>query len=189
MLRMLPQHATKEILMKTSRSFSIMCAAMALFLLAGIAISQTPRGTDNTPLAARLQRLEDIEEIRTLLLDYGRLLDLRDLAGYSRLFAKDGEWVGGFGSAKGPAEILAFMQKNMGSGPNRNNSFHILSNFEIEVKGDSATAWSRWTFITPGADGKPVISQAGRYDDILVREDRRWKFKRRTASNDIPTAP
>jgi len=189
MLRLLPQHTSKEILMKTSPSFSIMRAAVVLFLLAGIAIGQAPRGNDTASLAARLQRLEDIEEIRTLLLDYGRLLDLRDLAGYSRLFAKDGEWVGGFGSAKGPAEILAFMQKNLGTGPNRNNSFHILSNFEIDVKGNSATAWSRWTFITSAADGKPVISQAGRYDDILVREDGRWKFKRRSASNDIPVMP
>jgi len=145
--------------MKPSRSFSIICTVVGLFLLIGIAVAQTPRGSDTASIAARLQRLEDTEEIRTLLLDYGRLLDLRDLAGYSRLFAKDGEWVGGFGSAKGPAEILAFMQKNLGTGPNRNNSFHILSNFEIEVKGDSATAWSRWTFITPGADGKPVISR------------------------------
>jgi hypothetical protein len=186
---MLPQHTAKEIPMKTSRLFTVLCAAVALLLLLGIGISQTPRSNDAASLAARLQRLEDTEEIRTLLLDYGRLLDLRDLAGYSRLFAKDGEWVGGFGSAKGPTEILAFMQKNLGTGPNRNNSFHILSNFEIEVKGDSATAWSRWTFITPGADGKPVISQAGRYDDILVREDGHWKFKRRSASNDIPVMP
>ena len=167
----------------------VMNIAVASFLVLGIAIAQTPRGNDTASVAARLQRLEDTEQIRTLLFDYGRLLDLRDLAGYSRLFAKDGEWVGGFGSAKGPAEILAFMQKNLGTGPNRNNSFHILSNFEIEVKGDTATAWSRWTFITPGADGKPVISQAGRYDDLLVREDGRWKFKRRSASNDIPVMP
>ena len=135
---------------------------------------------------ARLQRLEDMEEIRTLLLDYGRFLDSRDLVAYSRLFAKDGEWVGGFGSARGPEEILAFMQKNLGTGPNRGNTFHILSNCEIVVDRDSATAWSRWTFITPGGDGKPVISQAGRYDDTLVREDGRWKFKRRVASNDTP---
>jgi hypothetical protein len=120
--------------------------------------------------ADRLQRLEDMEEIRTLLLDHGRFLDSRDRAAYSRLFAKDGEWVGGFGSARGPEEILAFMQKNLGTGPNRGNTYHILSNFEIVVDRDSATAWSRWTFITPGADGKPVISQAGRYDDVLVRE-------------------
>jgi uncharacterized protein (TIGR02246 family) len=153
----------------------------------------TPFTDGSTAAAAssadRLQRLEDMEEIRTLLLDYGRFLDSRDLAAYSRLFAKDGEWVGGFGSARGPEEILAFMQKNLGTGPNRGNTFHILSNFEIVVDRDSATAWSRWTFITPGADGKPVISQAGRYDDVLVREDGRWRFKRRVASNDIPAAP
>jgi uncharacterized protein (TIGR02246 family) len=140
----------------------------------------------DTSLAARLQRLEDMEEIRTLLLDYGRFLDSRDLAAYSRLFAKDGEWVGGFGSARGPDEILTFMQKNLGTGPNRGNTYHILSNFEIVTDRDTATAWSRWTYITPGADGKPVISQAGRYDDVLVRENGRWKFKRRVASNDIP---
>jgi uncharacterized protein (TIGR02246 family) len=139
--------------------------------------------------STRLQQLEDKEEIRTLLLDYGRFLDLRDLVAYSRLFAKDGEWVGGFGSARGPQEILAFMQKNLGTGPNRGNTFHILSNFEIVVDRDTATAWSRWTFITPATDGKPVLSQAGRYDDLLVREDGHWRFKRRTASNDIPAPP
>jgi uncharacterized protein (TIGR02246 family) len=140
----------------------------------------------DTSLADRVQRLEDLEEIRTLLLDYGRFLDSRDLVAYSRLFAKDGEWVGGFGSARGQDEILTFMQKNLGTGPNRGNTYHILSNFEIVTNRDTATAWSRWTYITPGADGNPVISQAGRYDDVLVRENGRWKFKRRVASNDIP---
>src|SRR5215475_6788658 len=90
--------------------------------------------------AVRLQRLEDMEEIRTLLLDYGRFLDSRDLVAYSRLFAKDGEWVGGFGSARGPEEILVFMQKNLGTGPNRGNTYHTLSNFEIMADRDSATA-------------------------------------------------
>jgi len=162
-------------------------AVVSLLLLVSVAAAQTPRPAQADPsLAARLQRLEDTEEIRTLLLDYGRFLDARDLPAYSRLFAKDGEWVGGFGSAKGPAGILAFMEKNLGTGPNRTNTFHILSNFVIEVKGDTATAWSRWTFVTPGADGKTAISQAGRYDDLLVREDGRWRFKRRTASNDTP---
>jgi hypothetical protein len=77
------------------------------------------------------------------------------------------------------------MEKNI-PGPNRGNTFHILSNFEIEVNGDTATAWSRWTFVTPGPDKKPAPSQAGRYDDTLVRENGHWRFKRRTASNDIP---
>jgi hypothetical protein len=141
-----------------------------------------------TDLAARVQRLEDKEEIRTLLLDYGRFLDARNLASYSKLFAKDGEWVGGFGTVQGPAAIQAFMEKNLGTGPNKANNYHILSNFEINVQGDTATAWSRWAFVVPGADGKPSIAQGGRYDDVLVRENGHWKFKRRVASSDIPAA-
>ena len=155
-------------------------------MLVSIATVSAKTQPQKASVESRLQRLEDIEEIRLVLLDYGRFLDARDLVAYSRLFAKDGEWVGGFGSAKSPAGIQAFMEKNLGTAPNRTNTFHILSNFVIDVKGDTATAWSRWTFVTPGADGKPVISQSGRYDDTLVREDGHWKFKRRVASNDIP---
>ena len=138
---------------------------------------------NNAALAARLQRLEDIEEIRTLLLDYGRFLDARDLKSYSALFAKDGEWVGGFGSVKGPANIKAFMEKNMGTGGNTSHNYHLLSNFVITVNGDTATAWSRWAFVVPGQQGA-AIAQAGRYDDQLVRENGHWKFKKRVASND-----
>ena len=138
-------------------------------------------------VAERLQHLEDKEEIRLVLTNYGRYLDARDFAAYSRLFAKDGEWVGGFGTVKGPAEIQAFMEKQI-SGPNKGNTYHILSNFEIELHGNTATAWSRWAYITPGADGKPVIAQGGRYDDTLIRENGAWKFQRRVASNDIPSA-
>jgi len=141
---------------------------------------------NNASLAARIQKLEDVEEIRLLLTDYGRFLDARDLVAYSKLFAKDGEWVGGFGSAKGPEAILAFMQKNLGTAPNRANNYHILSNFEIDVQGDTATAWSRWAFIVPAADGKPSLAQGGRYQDKLVRENGHWKFLRREAFNDLP---
>jgi uncharacterized protein (TIGR02246 family) len=137
-------------------------------------------------LEQRVQRLEDENEIRQLLLDYGRFLDSRDFKSYAALFARDGEWIGGFGSVTGPANIQAFMEKNMGTGPNRQNNYHLLSNFVITVNGDTATAWSRWAFIVPGTTGA-TISQAGRYDDTLVRENGRWRFKKRTASND--TAP
>jgi uncharacterized protein (TIGR02246 family) len=135
------------------------------------------------PVESRLQRFEDKEEIQSLLLDYGRFLDSRDFKSYASLFAKDGEWVGGFGSVSGPANIQAFMEKNMGTGPNRGNNYHLLSNFVISVQGDTATAWSRWAFVVPGQSGA-TISQAGRYDDTLVRENGKWRFKRRVASND-----
>jgi len=139
--------------------------------------------SEATAVAARLQRLEDEAAIRGVLLDYGRYLDSRDFAGYSSLFAADGEWVGGFGEVKGPAEIKAFMEKNMGTGPNTAGNYHLLSNFVITVDGDTATAWSRWAFVVPGDRGA-AISQAGRYDDTLVRENGQWRFSRRVASND-----
>ena len=164
-----------------SRRFLLVCL---LALAAAPAAAQSSRASDAS-LAVRLQRFEDKDEIQNLLLDYGRHLDSRDFAAYSRLFAKDGEWVGGFGSVSGPANIQAFMEKNMGTGPNRANNYHLLSNFVITVNGDTATAWSRWAFVVPGERGA-VISQAGRYDDTLVRENGRWRFKRRVASNDTP---
>jgi len=157
-----------------------------LVLTAAPALAQGARTEDARSLAARLQRFEDKEEIQNLLLDYGRHLDARDFRAYSLLFARDGEWVGGFGSVKGPANIQAFMEKNMGTRPNTAHNYHLLSNFVITVNGDTATAWSRWAFVVPGAQGA-AISQAGRYDDTLVREDGHWRFQRRVASND--TAP
>lgn len=145
----------------------------------------TAKPGDDSVLA-RLRALEDREEIRLLLLDYGRHLDNRDLKAYASLFAIDGEWVGGFGTVKGRDAIQAFMEKNMGTGPNRANNYHLLSNFVIEVKGDTATAWSRWAFVVPEPAGGARIAQAGRYDDTLVRENGRWRFKKRVASNDSP---
>ncbi len=146
--------------------------------------AQTP-AADRGSLAARVQRLDDMEEIRSLLLNYGRVLDARDFRAYSLLFAKDGEWVGGFGTVKTPAAIQTFMEKAMPGG-NPDHNYHLLSNFAIEVHGDTATAWSRWAFVVPGADKKPMIAQGGHYDDTLVRENGHWKFQRRVAVTDIP---
>ena len=143
--------------------------------------------TTNRESVSRIRRIEDTAEIQTLLLNYGRHLDARDFKAYAQLFAKDGVWIGGMGTVRGPAAIQAFMEKAI-PGPNTSHNYHLLSNFVIDVAGDTATAWSRWQFVVPGADGKPAIAQAGRYDDTLVREDGRWRFKQRVASNDIPAA-
>jgi ketosteroid isomerase-like protein len=146
---------------------------------------QSAAGAAGREATQRLQRIEDRAEIEQLLLNYGRYLDARDFKAYSLLFARDGVWEGGMGTVQGPAAIQTFMEKAI-PGPNKAHNFHLLSNFVIDVQGESATAWSRWQFIVPGQDGKPVVAQAGRYDDTLVREDGRWKFKRRVAANDLP---
>jgi SnoaL-like domain len=61
---------------------------------------------------------------------------------------------------KGPAAIQAFIEENI-PGPNQANNYHVLTNFAIDVHGDSATAWSRWTFVVPGPDKRPVMAQGG----------------------------
>jgi uncharacterized protein (TIGR02246 family) len=159
----------------------IVAVLMAVALVPSLAAAQ---GGKNKPsVEAQLQQLLDKEAIQHVLLEYGRALDSRDFTAYSNLFAADGEWIGGFGAVKGPANIKAFMEKNMGTSGNATNNYHLLSNFVITVTGDTATAWSRWAFVQP-QDRGAVIAQAGRYDDSFVRENGVWKFKKRTASND-----
>jgi SnoaL-like domain len=132
----------------------------------------------------RVQRDEDIKAIERVLVDYGRTLDRRDFAAYSALFAKEGEWKGGFGTFKGPANIKAAMEKaftgNSDVPPGSN--FHVMSNFIIDVKGDRATADSMFVFYRMSGS-KPEPAVAGRYEDQLIREDGAWKFLSRNARN------
>jgi hypothetical protein len=174
--------------MKTQTvSYRIPFADLAFLVLAAIMLSPVAANAQSS-LQARVQRLEDVEEIRTVLIDYGRYLDAHDLVSYADLFATDGEWVGGFGTGKGPAGVLALMQKNLGATTTSRpgSTYHLLSNFLIDVQGDTATAWSRWNFVVTGTDNSPKIMYGGHYDDALVRENGHWKFKRRVAVNDIP---
>jgi uncharacterized protein (TIGR02246 family) len=159
--------------------------SIAALLLAGALPAHAQK---DQSLAAKVQHLEDEEEIRTVLVSYGRTLDAHDFGAYSRLFAKDGEWVGGFGSVKGPAAIEAFMAKNIGDPGKPGGTYHLITNFIIDVHGDTATAWSRWAFVIPGPDKKPAMAQGGHYEDTLVRENGHWKFSRREAFVDIPHA-
>jgi 3-phenylpropionate/cinnamic acid dioxygenase small subunit len=137
----------------------------------------------------RLRRLEHLEEIRTLLTAYGRLLDQRDLAGYAALFARNGTWTGPYiGSAEGPAAIQALLEKNLSAvaGDDPAGAHHVMSNMVIEIEGETASAWSRWTYVVPGDARKPSIALSGHYDDVLTREAGRWKFKSRVVSGDLP---
>jgi uncharacterized protein (TIGR02246 family) len=142
--------------------------------------------------AARLQRLEDIAEIDRLIVDYARHLDTRDLHAYSRLFCADGEWSGNTGHAQGPDAIQAMLEVRLPPNPPAPGptSSHVVSNPVIDVDGDTATASVTWALIRRGADeDEPELALLGHYDDVLAREDGRWRFKRRRAQIDIPDRP
>jgi hypothetical protein len=137
----------------------------------------------------RFQRIEDREAIEEVLITYGRFLDKEDLAGYSSLFASDGVWEGGIGSAKGPKDILEMLETVFGrtTRGQYGNSYHLMSDIIIDVDGDTATSWSRWTWIIESDDGKPVPERSGHYEDTLVREHGEWRFKHRLTVTELPT--
>lgn len=137
----------------------------------------------------RIQQLEDQEQIRRVLIEYGEHLDSRDYAAYAALFARDGVWTGGFGSFTGPAAIQAMLEQNLGKpepGFINKRSFHLVTTEVVDVTGDTATARSRYLFITATPEDRPGMSLAGRYVDEMVREDGQWKIKARTSHGVIP---
>jgi 3-phenylpropionate/cinnamic acid dioxygenase small subunit len=147
---------------------------------------------DIETLAARLGRLEDIEEIRALFLRYADCLDANDFAGYAGLFASDGELLAQLGAAVGPAAIQALLEERLGTAiaKARAVSFHVISNPVIEVDGDRATARVLWSYLTQRAeDPHPILIQAGHYTDDLRRENGRWKIARHAITRDMGFSP
>jgi uncharacterized protein (TIGR02246 family) len=160
--------------------------ATALVVLASFA-APPAHAADLASLAARVQVLEDREEIRALIHAYGQAHDHRDYRTFASLFATGGEWIGGLGSAKGPEAIFALMDKSIGHNPlpNGSGTIHVMTNDQIKVDGDRASATTKWLYLTPADDNSPKPTYLGHYDDQFIREDGRWKFLRRQSVSDI----
>jgi uncharacterized protein (TIGR02246 family) len=163
---------------------------IAMALVAVGVLGQALAADDVASLAKRVQVLEDREAIRALILAYGQAHDHRDYRTFASLFASNGEWVGGLGSAKGPQAIFELMDKTIGHNPQPNGSgtYHVLTNDQIKLDGDRASSTTKWIYITPGENNKPTLVYLGHYDDQFIREKGEWKFLRREAPADIPAA-
>jgi 3-phenylpropionate/cinnamic acid dioxygenase small subunit len=164
---------------------------LARWMLAGVAIgvlAPALAADDLESLAARLDVLEAREEIRALIMAYGQAHDNRDYRTFSTLFASNGEWVGGLGSAKGPQAIFELMDRTIGHNPQPNGSgtYHVMTNDQIKIDGDRASATTKWLYVTPGENNTPTLVFLGRYVDQFIRENGEWKFLRREAPADIP---
>jgi uncharacterized protein (TIGR02246 family) len=145
-----------------------------------------PMGAADEELLARVRRLEDLEAIRQVFVDYGHHLDAGDLDSYARLFAEDGELLlGPMGRARGRAEIRELMGRATAASAGR--SWHLITSPIIDLDGDRATAEVMWTVVVRGEDGSAVLSMLGRHRDVLVRRDGRWQFQRREGHIDVPT--
>jgi 3-phenylpropionate/cinnamic acid dioxygenase small subunit len=149
-------------------------------------VTEAQTTENQAAVAERLQRLEDLEEIRQLFIDYGHYLDSGDFAAYGGLFADEGEvLLGPVGRAKGPADIEALMRRTMEGA--RGSSFHIVSNPIIELDGDQATTEVMWTVVTRDGQDRASVTMLGRHRDRLTRQRGRWRFLRREGFIDVPS--
>lgn len=159
-------------------------AALLTFTLAAFA--------GEPSLEERVQRAEDVQQITNLVIDYGLYLDTKDFERYAGLFAREGTWSGGttdFVPVKGPAAIRATMEKAFAErvyDPDRITNVHLVTNIRIEVDGDRATGYSKYSVITRNEQDQSHIRVHGHYDDVYIREDGQWRFLSRVANRDIP---
>jgi uncharacterized protein (TIGR02246 family) len=174
--------------MRTRIALFTLCAAMTAAFPAAAA-AQAARQSD--ALAARVQVLEDRDAIRALLVAYASTLDNRDFDAFEQLWAKDAEFVGGSGNnAKGPAAIRDLLRglltKN--AAPVSGRDFHLVMNQTVDVSGDTATGFSRGTWVSTNAENRLQVSIIANYYDQFVRENGRWKFKRHQIGGTPPAA-
>src|SRR2546430_16485157 len=113
--------------------------------------------------AERLRKLEDAEQIRQLNLAYRRHLDARDLDAYGRLFADDGEWLGGTGYGQGPAGITAMLNERLPGHPPPPpaTSRHLATEAGVHVRGGWATGTVTWALMQRGGGHPPVMRLLG----------------------------
>ena len=140
-------------------TFRDACARWMVAMVAVGATAPALAADDLESLAARVAVLEAREEIRALIMAYGQAHDNRDYRTFSTLFASNGEWVGGLGSAKGPQAIFELMDRTIGHNPQPNGSgtYHVMTNDQIKIDGDRASATTKWLYVTPGEPAIPAI--------------------------------
>jgi hypothetical protein len=137
-----------------------------------------------TSLEARIQRLEDIEEIRNLKMRYAQICDEGyDADSIVALYAQreDVEWVSDvYGTHVGRDGIHAWFAD---VDDEIRWAIHTMLNPIVEVAPDGRTA-KGWfylfmlaTMAAPGG-GEDAVIMTGKYVDDFVKEDGVWRFTR-----------
>jgi len=145
-------------------------------------MSQQSETHDN--LAARIQRLEDIEAIKWMIVRYAQGADQNNNPDILMpLFADDAVWDAGerFGRHVGKQAIHDFLQ---GSGSFIGWTLHYMVSPAIKITEDGRTAqafWYLWeTANMPHAQTHEPEAMwiGGTYDTELAKEHGEWKFKK-----------
>lgn len=138
-------------------------------------------------LEERLQRVDDIEEIKQLQYEYGFSFDEDRLDDFANCFTEDchGEYVPFTTSFDGRDEIRGILADLKEGYPRLTMALHYTVDPVIEVDGDTATG--RWNWMVPCTvlrddDSETAAIQMGRYDVRYRRDPDGWRIHRITCT-------
>lgn len=137
-------------------------------------------------LREQVQRLQDLEDIRQLYVNYGLYLDACDADSYAMLFAKNAKMrYAPVITGNSREEIKEGATKIMRKAPDGSRRVaHVLGSPKItELNGDTAKGECVWSVITVTNGVSKIL--VGRHLDELVREDGEWRFSLRRGVVDV----
>jgi ketosteroid isomerase-like protein len=128
---------------------------------------------------------DDRHAIATLVFAYAERIDAGDVDGVATLL-RDAVWRS-TARPEGVCGIDAIRDAYSGlllyDGSPRTQ--HVVTNLVIDVRGDAATARSRFTVLQACLDFPLQPIAAGRYHDAFVRSAEGWRFTERTILLDL----
>lgn len=127
----------------------------------------------------KLQRLQDIEEIKELRYRYAygaNIIDSKsgDLKAFAALFASDGTFDVGMGVATGPTEIEAMMKELT---TQWKCAMHYMLNPVIELDGDRGRGTVSGLFAFVSDENPSPVWLSNIYTDTYVRTSAGWRFQ------------
>ena len=120
---------------------------------------------------------EDQLEIQGLAARYNHAIDSGDADGFCGVFVENGVLDAGVVQVEGHAALKEFAV-NFASSTHAPR--HVATNLVIEGDGDQATLKAYiHMYVLAGDPPQQTITVGGTYDDVLRKEDGRWKFVHR----------
>jgi hypothetical protein len=131
---------------------------------------------NETTLEQRIQRIEDLEEIKLLKARYCRFVDTKDWAGYRGLMVDDYSLDSDGGLHSGADQVVAFVKAALGGA----TMTHQVHTPEITfVNDDHATGiWAMEDMVViPGDGGDFRLHGMGHYHETYVRAPDGWRLQ------------